>query len=50
VEKHLEGNPLILHAVDLVIAETEQRDQSPDREEALALLRALRQTLLDETS
>jgi hypothetical protein len=50
VEKHLEGNPLILHAVDLVIAETEQRDQSPDREEAPALLRELRQALLTGSS
>jgi hypothetical protein len=50
VEKHLEGKPLILHAVDLVIAEIETRDDCSDREEALALLRTLRQTLLDEIS
>jgi hypothetical protein len=50
VEKHLEGNPLILHAVDLVIAEIEQPDESPDREEALTLLRELRQALLTESS
>jgi hypothetical protein len=41
---------LILHAVDLVIAEIETRDDSSDREEALTMLRELRQTLLDETS
>jgi hypothetical protein len=50
VGKHLEGTPLILHAVDLVIAEIETRDDSSDREEALTMLRELRQTLLDETS
>ena len=50
VEKHLEGTPLILHAVDLVIAEIETREDSSDRDEGLALLRELRQTLLDETS
>jgi hypothetical protein len=50
VEKQLEGRPLILHAVDLVIAEVETREDSFDREEALALQRDLRQSLLDETS
>jgi hypothetical protein len=50
MEKRLEGRPLIVHAVDLVIAEIEQRDESPDREEALALLRELRQALLTESS
>jgi hypothetical protein len=50
VEKRLEGSPLILHAVDLVVGEIELREDSADREEALALLRALRQELLNEAS
>jgi len=50
MEKRLEGKPLILHAVDLVIAEVETREDSSDREEALGLLGDLRQSLLDETS
>jgi hypothetical protein len=41
---------LILHAVDLVVGEIELREDSADREEALALLRALRQELLNEAS
>ena len=50
MEKRLEGNPLIVHAVDLVIAEIEQREESSDREEALTLLRELRRTFLNESS
>jgi hypothetical protein len=50
MEKRLEGSPLIVHAIDLVVAEIEQREDSPDREEALTLLRELRQTLLNESS
>jgi hypothetical protein len=45
MEKHLEGNPVILRAIDLVIAEVEQRDDSSDREEALTLLLQLRQAV-----
>jgi hypothetical protein len=49
MEKHLEGTPLLVHAVDSVIADVEKWDDSSDREEALALLRQLRQTLLNES-
>lgn len=48
MERHLEGTPLILRAIDLVIAEVETRDASSDREEALTMLRELRQTVVSE--
>ena len=47
MEKHLEGNPVILRAIDLVIVEVEKRDDSSDREEALTMLRELRQAMTD---
>ena len=47
MEKHSEETPVILRAIDLVIAEVEQRDDSSDREEALTLLRDLRQAMTD---
>ena len=50
MEKHLEGTPVILRAIDLVIAEVERRDDSSDREEALTLLRDLRQALSDDSA
>ena len=48
MEKHLQGAPLILRAVDLVIAQVEKQDDSSDREEALKLLHELRQNVLSE--
>lgn len=47
MERHPEQTPVILRAIDLVIADVEQRDDSPDREEALTLLHGLRENLLD---
>jgi hypothetical protein len=47
MEKHLEGNPVILRAIDLVIADVEKRDDSADRAEALTMLRELRQVMTD---
>ena len=41
---------MILRAIDLVIAEVEIREASSDREEALALLRELREALLTESA
>jgi hypothetical protein len=49
MEKHLEGTPVILRAIDLVIAEVEQRDDFSEREEALTLLHELRRRLLGES-
>ena len=45
--KHLEGTPVILRAIDLVIADVERRDDSSHREEALTMLRELRQVMTD---
>jgi hypothetical protein len=50
MEKHLEGAPLILHAIDLVTADVEKRDDYAEREEALTLLRELRQAVTDESA
>ena len=44
METRLEGIPLLLHAIDLVIADRDQRTD-PDRAEALELLNTLRQKL-----
>jgi hypothetical protein len=50
MEKHLEGTPVILRAIDLVIAEVEQRDDSSEREEAHTLLHELRQAVTDDSA
>lgn len=44
METRLEGIPLFLHAIDLVIADRDQQ-AAPDRAEALELLNTLRQKL-----
>ena len=49
METRLEGIPLLLHAIDLVIADHEERTDA-DREEALETLHTLRQKLLSETN
>jgi hypothetical protein len=46
MEKRLEGTPLIVHAVDLRIAELED-EADPEYEETLTLLRDLRERLLN---
>ena len=50
MEKRPDERSLILRAVDLVIADVEQRDDSQDREEGLRLLNRLRESLLDDNS
>ena len=47
METRLEGTPLFLHAIDLVIADRDQRD-APERAEALEVLHTLRQKLQSE--
>jgi hypothetical protein len=41
-DEPLEGLALILRAIDLTIAQVEARVDDPDRDEDLALLRAMR--------
>ena len=50
MKKHSEGTPVILRAIDLVIAQVEKRDDSSDRDEALTLLRELRQAVGDDSA
>ena len=45
MEQRLEGTPLLLRAVDIVIADLEHRDY-PERDEQVAQLHALRTRLL----
>lgn len=41
-EEELSGVALILHAIDLTIAQVEERVDDPDRDETLGLLREMR--------
>ena len=45
----LEGQPLIVHAIDLVIADLQNREYA-DREDQLALLQTRRARLMAESS
>jgi hypothetical protein len=43
--KPLRGIALILHAIDLTIAQVEERVDDPDRDETLEVLREMRRRL-----
>jgi Zn-dependent peptidase ImmA (M78 family) len=45
---HPDANLLLIRAVDLVIADVEQRNDDADRAEALTVLHELRHALLNE--